>query len=191
MHARSTRAHARARAQAEGRCPIEFEKVVAGTDEGPLPSCRFDAAKQELPESLTGTYSSSSLRLWVLAFVEQDDQETRMDHFDHDKVDVYHCAIDFVAVADDIVENLPRGRAYLADQLHRASLSISLNVAEGAGEFATKEKARFYRIAKRSATECAAAIDVCLKLKFVDPGKLNEARGQLLRIVSMLTKMCK
>ena len=114
-----------------------------------------------------------------------------MDHFDHDKLDVYHCAIDFVAVADDIVENLPRGRAYLADQLHRAALSIALNTAEGASEFAEKEKARFYRIAKRSATECAAAMDVCLKRQLVEQVKYNEARGLLLRIVSMLTKLAK
>jgi four helix bundle protein len=131
------------------------------------------------------------MRSWGLAFVDQHDQETRMDHFDHDKLDVYHCAIDFVAVADDIVENLPRGRAYLADQLHRAALSIALNTAEGAGEFAAKEKARFYRIAKRSATECAAAIDVCLKRQIVEQDKYNEARGLLLRIVSMLTKLSK
>ena len=36
-------------------------------------------------------------------------------------------------VADDVVENLPRGRAYLADQLQRASTSVPLNVAEGDG----------------------------------------------------------
>ena len=76
-----------------------------------------------------------------------------MNSFDHDKLDVYRASIEFVALADDIVEHLPRGRAYLAEQLQRAATSISLNVAEGAGEFATKEKSRFYRIAKRSATE--------------------------------------
>ena len=58
-----------------------------------------------------------------------------MKRFDHEKLDVYQAAIDFVALADDVVENLPRGRAYLADQLQRASTSVPLNVAEGAGEY--------------------------------------------------------
>lgn len=111
--------------------------------------------------------------------------------FDHEKLDVYRSAIQFVAVADDIVETLPRGRAYLADQLHRAATSVALNIAEGAGEFAKAEKARFYRMAKRSATECAAVLDVCRQLQLVAPKQLEEARGLLMRIVSMLTKMVK
>jgi hypothetical protein len=44
--------------------------------------------------------------------------------FDHEKLDVYQLAIEFVANAKDIIELLPRGRGYLADQLQRAALSI-------------------------------------------------------------------
>ncbi len=57
----------------------------------------------------------------------------------------------FVVLADVIIEHLPRGRAYLSDQLQRAGLSIPLNIAEGAGEYSIDEKARFYRMAKRLA----------------------------------------
>ena len=77
--------------------------------------------------------------------------------FDHDKLDVYAVAIEFVGVADTIVERLPRGRAYLADQLQRAAISVPLNIAEGAGEFSAGDKARFYRIAARSATDRSRA----------------------------------
>ena len=72
---------------------------------------------------------------------------------DHEKLTVYQLAIEFVVLADVIIEHLPRGRAYLSDQLQRAGLSIPLNIAEGAGEYSIDEKARFYRMAKRSATE--------------------------------------
>jgi hypothetical protein len=37
--------------------------------------------------------------------------------FDHEKLDVYQLAIEFVASANDLVEALPRGRGYLGDQL--------------------------------------------------------------------------
>ena len=109
---------------------------------------------------------------------------------------MYQRAVDFIAVADGIVEDLPRGRAYLADQLHRAATSIPLNIAEGAGELAPNEKARFYRMAKRSAgvpdqTECAAILDVGRRIDLVAPASHDEARGLLLRIVSMLTKLAK
>jgi len=52
--------------------------------------------------------------------------------FDHEKLDVYGLAVDFVVRANEIVETLPRGRGYLADQ--RAALSVVLNIAEGAGK---------------------------------------------------------
>ena len=114
-----------------------------------------------------------------------------MRAFDHEKLDVYKVAIDFVAVADDVVKQLPRGRAYLADQLRRSAVSIPLNIAEGAGEFSRDDKRRFYRIALRSATESAAILDVCLRLQLGDEERLVTGRDLLLRIVAMLTRMTK
>jgi four helix bundle protein len=81
--------------------------------------------------------------------------------FTHDRLDVYRASTTFLTQADSVAANLPRGRAYVADQLRRAALSIALNVAEGAGELAAADKARFYRMARRSATECAAILDAC------------------------------
>ena len=109
-----------------------------------------------------------------------------MDCFDHERMDVYKVAIEFIALADGVAENLPRGRAYLADQLRRACTSVALNIAEGAGEFSGDEKARFYRMAKRSATECAAVLEVCRRLGLADVTSLDTGRELLLRIVSML-----
>lgn len=108
---------------------------------------------------------------------------------DHEKLDVYHIAIEFVILSDAIIEHMPRGRGYLSDQLQRAALSISLNIAEGAGEYAIDEKVRFYRMAKRSATECAGILDVCQKLQLLDEQKYIQGRELIVRIVSILVKM--
>jgi four helix bundle protein len=108
---------------------------------------------------------------------------------DHQKLDVYKSAINFVAVADAVAANLPRGRAYLADQLRRAATSIALNIAEGAGEFSKRDKSRFYRMARRSATECAAVLDVCRCLKLIDLEKIESGYSLLERIIAMLTKL--
>lgn len=86
---------------------------------------------------------------------------------------------------------MPRGRAYLSDQLQRAALSISLNIAEGSGEYAIEEKARFYRMAKRSATECAGILDVCHQLQLLDVSTQTKGRELLIRIISMLIKMAR
>ena len=50
-----------------------------------------------------------------------------MNTFVHENLDVYKAAIEFVALANEVVEHLPRGRGYLADQLQRAATSIALN----------------------------------------------------------------
>ena len=111
--------------------------------------------------------------------------------FDFEKLDVYQAAVNFVVTSDDIIKSLPRGRSYFADQLQRAATSIALNIAEGAGEFSAKEKARFYRIALRSATESASLLDVCLHLKLIEHQLFLSGRDLLIRIISMLTKIIK
>ena len=109
--------------------------------------------------------------------------------FDHEKLDVYQAAIMLVTLIYEIVELFSRGRGYLIDQLLRAGTSVPLNIAEGAGEYSINEKIRFYRMARRSATECAGIFDVCRHLKLFDNSFYLRARELLIRIVSMLTKM--
>jgi len=87
-----------------------------------------------------------------------------MNEFEHERLDVYQAAIQFLVLADTVAGELPRGRGYLADQLRRAASSIAFNIAEGAGELAPADKARFYRMARRSATESAAILDGCRSL---------------------------
>jgi four helix bundle protein len=96
--------------------------------------------------------------------------------FDHERLDVYRLALAFVVVANDVAQGLPRGRSYLADQLQRAATSVILNLAEGAGEYSANDKARFYRMSKRSATECAAILDVCKQLEGAQPLVLGPRR---------------
>jgi four helix bundle protein len=59
------------------------------------------------------------------------------------------------------------------------------------GEFSKNEKIRFYRMARRSATECAAILDISQKLHLIEEKHQTKTRELLIRIVSMLTKMVK
>src|SRR3954463_3573174 len=89
---------------------------------------------------------------------------------DHERLDVYHLALDFLVLASEIIEGLPRGRSHLSDQFSRASLSIVLNLAEGAGKHSKPDKRRYYPTARGSARESAALFDVCCRLKIgVEP----------------------
>jgi len=70
-----------------------------------------------------------------------------------------------------------------------ASLSIVLNLAEGAGKHSKLDKRRYYVTARGSATESAALLDVCQRLKILDEAGHRAAKGMLVRIVSMLIKL--
>ena len=110
-----------------------------------------------------------------------------MNYFDFQKLEVYQRSLEFLTLVRKTQKLLPRGTSNLSDQLDRASTSITLNIAEGAGEYVSKEKARFYRIAKRSATECASVFEILMKLELIENDILG--RDFLIEIVSMLTRM--
>lgn len=110
---------------------------------------------------------------------------------DHERLEVYQLALELFDLIDEIVEQLPRGRGHLADQLSRAGLSVVNNIAEGAGKFSSGDKRRYYLAANGSATESAAMFDVCLRRQLIS--KDIHSRGKQLaeRIVAMLVKLAK
>ena len=79
----------------------------------------------------------------------------------------------------------------MLDQFTRASLSIVLNIAEGAGKLSKLDKRRYYMTARGSATESAALLDVCYRLKLLDEKELNAGKDLVVRIVSMLVKLAR
>lgn len=109
--------------------------------------------------------------------------------FDHERLDVYQAALDFVVLCEAVLERLPRGRSHLVDQLSRASTSIVLNIAEGAGNYHKPDKRRFYLTPAGSATESAAVLDICAHLKLIDPDLQHQGNEILERVVAMLVKL--
>ena len=70
------------------------------------------------------------------------------------------------------------------NQLDRASTSIPLNIAEGNGKYTAADRCRFFDIARGSALECAACLDVLVSKKRIDSA--DSGKAILVRIVSML-----
>jgi len=111
--------------------------------------------------------------------------------FDHERLEVYQVALDFFDLADRVVEQLPRGRGHLADQLTRSSLSIVNNIAEGAGKFSKADKRRYYLTATGSATESAAMLDICRRRNLIDDATHRSGKELLDHIVAMLVRLAK
>jgi four helix bundle protein len=110
------------------------------------------------------------------------------DHvsFDFERLDCYQVVQQFNALVPRLVR---RGHRELRDQLTRAALSICLNISESAGRNAPADKAHFIAIARGSAMECAAVVDVLLSSGIAAIGICREARVLLIRTVQMLTKL--
>ena len=110
---------------------------------------------------------------------------------DFERLDAYRCALEFAALSFRIIESLPRGHSQLADQLKRATISIPLNIAEGSGKTTDRERARFHAIARGSAMECAAILDVLRLQALFEPDNGGQAKALSIRLVSKLSKMCR
>ena len=100
------------------------------------------------------------------------------------KFDAYLLALQF---RRHVVRWLPLRRTELSDQLDRASISVPLNIAEGAGRSTPRERARHYTIARGSAVECLACLDL-LELELSAPST-GEARTVLVRLLNVLTAL--
>ena len=108
-----------------------------------------------------------------------------MPQFDHEKLNVYQDSISFVAWTDDLLESIPKSIA-AHNQLDRASTSVPLNIAEGNGKFTPADRCKFFDIARGSALECAACLDVLVAKKKIEGNKVEEGKALLVEVVSML-----
>ena len=110
--------------------------------------------------------------------------------FDHEKLNVYQHALEFVASATDLLDRIPK-RAAVHNQLDRASTAIPLNIAEGSGKWTGADRCRFYDIARGSALECAASLDIAVVKISWGELEITDAKQILVSIVSMLVGLIK
>ena len=105
------------------------------------------------------------------------------------RLDVYQRAIEFLSLAIEIVDELPRGHAERGDQLIRAAESVVRNIAEGAGRWSDADSAKHYKISRGEAMESASSLDVLNLRKLVKSERYAMGIQLLEAIVAMLTKM--
>lgn len=144
-----------------------LDSVVAGT-----------SASSDEPTAASAAVASFAAE-WT-AFSAQEPE------LDANKLDVYHVALELHTLASTLVANLNR---IVRDQLERASLSVVLNIAEAGGRRSRRDKARYYAIARGSATEVAALLDVLELRRLASPASIRTGRRLAIRIVQMLTRM--
>ena len=114
-----------------------------------------------------------------------------MFRFEHEKLDVYHMAREFNREVCRLTKIAGKGHYDHIDNLIRAGASMPRNIAEGSGEWRPKEKAVFFRYAKRSANECAATLDTLVDYDMLREQDIQHAKELLGRIIPMLIRLAK
>jgi four helix bundle protein len=106
------------------------------------------------------------------------------------KLDVYQRAIQFLVHALEVICTLPKGHGDLAGQLRSSAQSTVANIAEGAGRRTRADAGRHYFMARGSAMESAAHLDVMKAMAIIEADRYRRGIELLEGVVAMLTKMC-
>ena len=111
----------------------------------------------------------------------------------HQKLDVFTISRTFVFECYKLCNTLPSDERFgMISQIRRAAVSVYLNIAEGASRKSAIERKRFYEIARGSAIEIDAALDIANDLGYLknyDLIKLSEAMISSFKLLSALIKL--
>ncbi len=93
--------------------------------------------------------------------------------FEH--LDIWKESIDFSKKVYMLIKEFPKEELFaLGDQLRRASVSISTNIAEGSGSDSNKDFRNFLNIAVKSLYETVSLMTVANKVGYISDNVLQD-----------------
>jgi len=108
---------------------------------------------------------------------------------EHEKLICYQKSLRLAQVIGQEVIKLPKGHAYLMDQIKRAIASVVLNCAEGNARISLKERKRFFQISRASIAEVAACLDLMSAFYLITNHQGQEWKAQAEEISKILYKL--
>lgn len=116
--------------------------------------------------------------------------ETRK--FGFEKLEVWQDAKDLAVLTYRITANFPAEEKYgLTNQLRRAAILVSSNIAEGSARNTAKNQAHFYTMAYTSLMEVLSQLLVSLELDMITDQNLDETRPQIEKVSNKLNALRK
>ena len=95
--------------------------------------------------------------------------------FGFEKLDVWQRAIEFADLVYGVTRSFPSDERFgLTNQMRRAAISVSSNIAEGSGRMSPKDFARFIEIATGSVYEVVSQAFIGRKQGFLSQDQFNE-----------------
>ena len=111
-------------------------------------------------------------------------------NFSYRNLIAWQKAMSFSKVVYAMIRAFPPEERYaLADQIRRAVVSISSNIAEGCGRATNRDYAHFLSIARGSLYETMSQLELAHNLGYID--SLSDAEDLAVEISRMLTTLMK
>jgi len=108
------------------------------------------------------------------------------------ELQVWQLSIGLAVMIYDVTKSFPKEEKFgLSSQINRSVISISSNIAEGAGRNSNKEFIQFLSIALGSSFEVESQLIISEKIGFINIETLNLLLEQLHHIQNMIIKLKK
>jgi len=95
-------------------------------------------------------------------------------------------AMELVRLVEEVSCLAGAARPDLIDQLRRASSSVIMNFAEGCGRTTRRDRARFFAMARASASECGAGFAILEVVGLIDGETVGRAADATDHLGAML-----
>jgi four helix bundle protein len=106
--------------------------------------------------------------------------------FDFEQLNVYQKSVELNNLVFKLLRMHPSIDRFLQDQLKRASVSISANIAEGSGRFTLCDRRHFFVISRGSAFESYSLLQIISSQYPLNSSPLNEIKLLVEEITKML-----
>lgn len=110
--------------------------------------------------------------------------------FGFEKLTVWQKSRLFVAYIYDVTRTFPENEKFcLTNQIRRASVSITANIAEGSSRLSKKDQAHFTQISYSSLMEVVSHIYVAFDLGFIPADALDKIKTKARELSAMLNAL--
>ncbi len=108
--------------------------------------------------------------------------------FAYRKLNVYHKAKEWIKDVYSLIEKFPPVERYaLADQVRRASFSVTSNIAEGSSRSSRKEEAHFIEMSFGSLMEVQSQLEIAQTLGYLSQSDIDLIDEKTVVIAKMLS----
>lgn len=113
-----------------------------------------------------------------------------MNRYSYKNLNVYQDAKAFVVVVYKLLDSFPDTEKFaLCNQIRRAAISVTSNIAEGVSRTSNKEKVHFLEIAYASMMEVDSQLDVSVDLGYITKEQYNTIEEKIDGIARQLSAL--